>query len=199
TDVGLSDAAFVAYDNAGTLFSATHHGLYELEGSAMQSVYDTGGRTIHALVASGANVWFAVDGDLGLVQNGHVSITSGASFPSDVHLAGSPSGDVWVVAAGRLARYSARSLAPLDDQAVWTNTVEPTYAAICSHCHSAEVEKDRSGVDLSTYAMWDAHRAQVYQRVVTQAGTPSAMPPATSGFTLTDAQRAAIEAWSKAK
>ncbi|WP_394842448.1 cytochrome c [Pendulispora brunnea] len=198
--VALPDAAFVAYDAAGTLFSATHHGVYRLDGGDMRSVYDAGARTIRGLASSGANVWFAVDGDLALVKDGHVAISSGLGLAGDGHdvqLAGSPSGDVWVVAGGQLLRYAAGA-GGTDDEAAWTANVQPVYATVCSHCHSAPgTGKDASNVDLSTYALWSARRAAVYQRVVAQAGTPAAMPPSGSGFSLTDAQRAAIEAWSK--
>ncbi|WP_394831888.1 cytochrome c [Pendulispora rubella] len=197
--VALADAAFVAYDAAGALFSATHHAVYRLDGGAMRSVYDAGARTIRGLASSGANVWFAVDGELALVKDGHVSISSGLALraPGDVQLAGSPSGDVWVVAGGQLLRYAAGA-GGTDDEAAWSANVQPIYATVCSHCHSAPgTGKDASNVDLSSYALWSARRAAVYQRVVAQAGTPAAMPPSGSGFTLTDAQRAAIEAWSK--
>ncbi len=198
TDVALPDATSVAFDDQGNLFATTHHAVFELTNGAMQQVFDGGARTIHALTASGANVWFTLDSDMALLQNGQVSITSGATFPPDAHLASSPSGDVWIVAGGQLQRYAAQA-AGASDQSVWTSTVQPVYATICSNCHSADTYKDKSGVDLSTYAMWDQHRADVYKRVVTNAGTPSQMPPPTSGFTLTDDQRAAIEAWSKPK
>ena len=198
--IALSDAAFVAYDAAGDLFSATHHAVYRLDGDGMHAVYDAGGGTIRGLASSGANVWFAVDGDLALLKDGHVSITSGLALPGgpgDVRLAGSPSGDVWVVAAGQLRRYAAGG-GGSNDEAAWSANVQPIYATVCSNCHSAPgTGKDASNVDLSTYALWSARRAAVYQRVVAQAGTAGAMPPSGSGYSLTDAQRAAIEAWSK--
>ena len=56
---------------------------------------------------------------------------------------------------------------------------------------------DSSRIDLSTYAAWSARKPSVYRRVVTNAATPAQMPPPSSGLALTDAQRAAVEAWSK--
>jgi len=200
TDVGLPDATFVAYDATGGLFAATNHALYKVEGGEAHAVYDAGGRTVHALAAAGSNIWVAVDGDLAVVQNGQVSVTSGAAFPPDAHLAGSPSGDIWLVAGGQLFRYAVQANAGGGggDEATWSATVQPIYASVCSNCHSAPGSgKDTSNVDLSNYALWDAHRAKIYQRVVAQAGTPTSMPPSGSGFTLTEVQRAAIEAWSK--
>ncbi|WP_394827161.1 c-type cytochrome [Pendulispora albinea] len=197
TDVALPDARFVAFDAAGALFSATPRGLYKLEGGEMRVVYDAGARAIRALAAAGPHVWFAVDRDLGMVRDGRVFITSAPpSLGDDLRLAGSPDGDVWVVTGGQLFRYEARFGGASGDEAIWTDTVQPAYARVCSNCHSAPGSgKASSNVDLSTYALWNARRAAIRERVITQAGTPGAMPP--SGYTLTEEEKAAIDAWTK--
>jgi mono/diheme cytochrome c family protein len=197
TDLGLADAAFVAYDATGALFAATHHAVYKVDGVVATKVYDGGARTVHDLAASGANVWFALDADLGLVTGGAVAVGSGGTLAADARLAGSPTGDVWAESGGQLLRFAAQTGAT-GDEATWTSTVEPVFNAVCSNCHSAAgTGKDSSGIDLTTYAAWSARKTKVYARVVQQAGTGSSMPPPTSGFTLTDAQKSALEAWSK--
>jgi len=195
-DAALPDTQRITYDSGGNLFAATSHALYRITGAHIDQLYDGGGRTIHGLTASGANVWFAVDGDLGLVRDGHVSLGSGGTLANDARLIGSSSGDVWVLGSA-LQRFSAL-VGTSGDEESWISTVQPLYAAICSNCHSAPGSgKSSSNIDLSTYAAWIGRRATIYQRVVGSAATPAAMPPPTSAFSLTDAQRAAIAAWAK--
>ena len=84
------------------------------------------------------------------------------------------------------------------DETTWNATVQPVFAAVCSNCHSPPGSgKDSSHIDLSTYGAWSTRRPTINGRVVAQAGTPTSMPPPGSGYVLTDAQRAAIAAWSK--
>lgn len=197
TDIGLADAAFVAYDGAGALVAASHHAVYSVQNGVATKVYDAGARTIHDLAASGPNVWFSVDTDLAMLTGGRVALGTGGPLTADAHLSGSPSGDVWAASGGQLLRFAAQTGSG-GDLAAWTATVQPVYAAVCSNCHSAAGSgKDSSGTDLSTYAAWTARKSKVYARVVQQAGTAAAMPPPNGGFSLTDAQRSAIEAWSK--
>ena len=195
-DVPLADAQLVAYDSGGNLVAATGHALFRITGAQVETLYDGGARSVHGLAASGANVWFTVDGDLGVVQDGRVSLGSGGTLANDARLVGSTSGDVWVLGAA-LQRFSAAGGAA-GDEATWNSTVQPVYAAVCSNCHSAPGSgKSSSNIDLSTYDAWKGRRATIYQRVVGAAGTPAAMPPPTSAFSLTDPQRAAIAAWAK--
>ncbi len=197
SDLGLADAAFVAYDAGGALFAASHHAVYKVDGGVATKLYDAGARTIHDLASSGANVWFAVDADLGLVAGTQVAVGTGGALAADAHLAGSPGGDVWALSGGQLLRFAAQNGAT-GDLATWSSTVQPVFAAVCSNCHSAPgTGKESSGIDMSTYAGWSSRKAKVYARVVQQAGTGSSMPPPTSGLKLTDAQKAALEAWSK--
>lgn len=195
-DVPLADVQLVAYDSGGNLLAATGHAVFRITGAQVEKLYDGGARTVHGLAPSGANVWFTVDGDLGVVQDGHVSLGSGGTLANDVRLVGSTSGDVWVLGAV-LQRFSAQGGAA-GDEATWNSTAAPVYAAVCSNCHSAPgSDKSSSNIDLSTYDAWKGRRATIYQRVASAAGTPAAMPPPTSAFSLTDPQRAAIAAWAK--
>jgi hypothetical protein len=197
TDIALPDAAFVAYDDAGNLFAATHHALYKI-GASAELVWDAGARAVKALSGAGGGVWLSVDTELALYKDGKIALTSGAAIAPDANISGSPSGDVWIVAGGVLQRFQAQTGAS-GDEVLWSSSVRPVYASICNNCHSAPgtAGKDSSGVDLSTYDAWNARRDKIYKRVVEQAGTATAMPPPSSGFSLTDAQRAAIAAWAK--
>ncbi len=196
TGVALLDASFVAYDASNNLVAAAPRGVYQLTNGSPQLVYDAGSRTIHQLVSAGQNVWFQVDGDLGLLSGGQVSLGVGGTLTPDARLVGSPSGDVWVMAGGQLSRLAARTAT--GDEATWLASVRPVHVAVCSNCHGASRSgKDSSNVDLSTYALWVAKKTSIYARVVQQADTQTAMPPGSAGFTLTADQKAAIEAWSK--
>jgi hypothetical protein len=76
--------------------------------------------------------------------------------------------------------------------------VKPVYAAVCSNCHSPPGSgKSSSNIDLSTYDAWAQRRDRVFVRVVTDATTPAAMPPPTSGLSITEEQQKAIGAWAK--
>jgi hypothetical protein len=200
TDLTLPDAQLVAYDSMGHLVAATSHALYTVTNGALQQVFDAGARTIHQLAGVGAGeaVWLEIDGDLGVWQGGQVALASGGMLAPDARLVGSAtSSDVWAISAGQLLRYTVQA-AVVGDEGTWNATVQPIYAAICSNCHSAPgTDHYSSNIDLSTYALWNQRRVAVYTRVVTDKGTTMSMPPPNSGFDLTDAQRSAIEAWSK--
>ena len=143
-------------------------------------------------------MWLAIDTDLARWSEWQLAIATGTSIASDARLAPSASDDVWVVGGGQLQRWSVAATPVDGDEATWTSTVEPVYAAICSSCHSpAGSGKSSSNIDLSRYAAWKERRPRVYARVVEQAGTGNAMPPRGSGLTLMDAQRAAIATWSR--
>lgn len=198
SDVTLADAQFVAFDDAGELYAATSHRLHRVKDGAAAVMFDAGDRTIHQLTGAGANVWFAVDGDVGLVRAGAVAVASGGTLPADARLVGSPSGDVWELAGGHLSRVSAGGSGASADETSWNMNVQPIYAAVCSSCHSPPGSgKDSSNIDLSTYAAWNMRRTNIYTRVVTQAGTATSMPPPNAPIALSDAQRSAIAAWAK--
>lgn len=187
-DVRLPGARFVAFDDKGVLFVATEHALHRIEGTTATRIFDAGTRTVRQLAAGGDRLWLVVDGEFAVVMGGVVSIAKGAAPPDAAKLVGAPNGDVWTIANGALRRWSAR--AADGDEARWTTDVLPVYAAICSHCHAPG---GRSSVDLSRYGAWKERRATIHDLVVVQ----SVMPPPDSGYALTAAQRAAIEAWSK--
>ena len=198
SEVALAGVELVAFDGAGVLMAATAHALYRVNGGSVAKVYDAGVRTIHGLVGAGSNVWFIVDGDLGRWHEGQVALATGGALAPDARLAGSASGDVWVVSNGQLLRLASGAGAMSPDEATWTSTVEPVHAAVCSKCHSPSGSGlDSSRIDLSTYSAWSARKPSIYRRVVTNAATPAQMPPPSSGLALTDAQRTAVEAWSK--
>jgi hypothetical protein len=209
---GEVDLALVATDAAGHVLTASAHRLYARGGDgSLALVYDAGPRTIRALVASGPNVWAAVDGELGVYADGALALTAGAAdadgsgdasgsaIAPGARLAGSPSGDVWVIApSGALTKFAVKvSAQTADDQAQWKTKVLPIYARVCSHCHGAPGGgSDTSGIDLSSYGRWSARRAAVLERAVTDANTARAMPPPASGYTIDDADRAALRAWA---
>jgi mono/diheme cytochrome c family protein len=110
--------------------------------------------------------------------------------PGAGSLYGSPSGDVWFnKIAGSdqrtgiaLERYSLDR--PEDPR--WQSEVAPVFERVCSHCHLPGGSAD---IDLSTPALWRDNRDELLRRVV----VTRTMPPA--GSDLTDAERAALEAW----
>ena len=205
TDLALADATLVAWTGDSLVF-ATPHQVYRLANGQTELVYDAGPRTIRQLAAAGAFAWLAIDDELAQTQaqGGGVVLGSGPTLGPGAKLAPSSSGDVWVLDGGQLARYSGSvaaagpSAAPSADEGKWTATVQPIYASVCSNCHSpAGSGRSSANLDLSTYEAWNTLRSTIYGRVVAQAGSATAMPPPTSGLTLSDAQRSAIAAWAQ--
>ena len=199
TDISFADAQLVAFDAAGTLYAASTHALYEVDGTTATELFDTGSRSIHQLAGSATGVWLAVDGDLARYDGTTTALGSGGSLAPDARLIASASGDVWSISEGALARWSTGGgSGPSADETSWNTNVAPVNTAVCGNCHGPPGGgKDSAHVDLSTYAQWVTLKSAIYTRVVTDKTGPGAMPPTGSGTTLTDAQRSAIEAWSK--
>ena len=180
-------AVFVAVSAAGRLFVATPGAVYaENERGDLALRFETSSGAIHGLAAAGARVWFADGSELGVIEgegaHGRVRETRGAHVPVSATLAGSPSGDVWTLAGGALARYA------VEDEKGWDDTLAPMFRRACASCHGRGGE---AGVDLSTPEAWDEARDRIRRRVVVER----TMPPAGRGHPLPDADREAIRAF----
>jgi hypothetical protein len=187
----LANAAFVAYDATGRLFAATDHRLYAASPNGdLDPLYDAGTATIHGMAAAGSRVWMAVDKRVGYVEQGQLHLATADVIAPDANIVGSASGDIWTVASGQLTHLAVDG--DTSDVAVWERTMVPIFSRVCSSCH---LPGGTAGIDLSSYASWQARRALIGQRVIDQKPTP--MPPADSGYTLTDEERQAIAAWVK--
>ena len=183
---GVTQAAF---GPDGRLYAATTRAVYTAPpGGELALVYDAQADTLHGLVASGDHVWFADGGELGVVDADKVAVTTGARIPPGARLAASPSGDVWVMAGGSLQRY-ARAVPEQARAVAWTSTLAPIFARACAACHQAD---GVSGTDLSTAEAWHSERTTIHDRIVVNHTMP---PP---GHPLSDADRAAIKAWTEA-
>jgi len=168
----------------GRLFVSTPRSIYaSTPGGDLGLLFDAEHDTLHGLVASGSNVWFADGAELGVVAGAVVAETSAARLPSDSDLAPSSSGDVWVLAAGTLQRFAR--VAP--DASLWASRLSPVFARACSSCHEP---KGVAGVDLSTLAAWQAEQGAIRERVV----VGRTMPP--EGHALSEEDREAIRAWA---
>ncbi|MGZ3453332.1 MAG: c-type cytochrome [Polyangiales bacterium] len=179
----LADAAFVAVDASGRVYAATKRAVYAEDGQGQLVRKHRASDEIHGLCASGARVWFA-DGDaLGLIESDRTAVSANVIAP-DARLAGSPTGDVWVISEGKLARYGTSRAASRFQQ-----LVARVNARVCVGCHGAG---SASGLDLSTQAKWEANRASIRKRVVEQ----HTMPPLGSPFS--EADRAMIDTWTSA-
>jgi mono/diheme cytochrome c family protein len=185
----LPGAAFVALDASGKLHAATAHEIYaEDAGSTLALLYETASpqATITSLVASGPRVWFTEDTDLGTIESGRVAVTTDLHAAPKGTLSPSPSGDVWALSAGALARYTRT--APTDARrARWDAAIRPVLARSCMSCHGPVPS---SGIDLSTFDAWESQRATIRSRVVDLRD----MPP--RGRSLEEEERRAIEAWT---
>lgn len=163
------DARFVAVDGAGRAIAANERAIWRDENGALKLRYRG---EIEGIATSAENVWFSDRGALGVLDRG-VSSTSirGA-------LIGSPSGDVWTLRDGTLARYSMTTSA-------WS-TIAPIFSRVCSGCHGPSGSAD---LDLSTAARWESNRGVIEKRVLIE----KTMPP--SDHPLTDGERASIAAF----
>ena len=126
--------------------------------------------TIHGLAAAGDRVWFADGPELGVVEGGRVRETKGAKVSPAAELSGSPSGDVWTLTGGALARYAVATTGPS-----WDETVAPVFHRVCEKCHHPG---GGTGVTLSSEEAWEKKRARLRQRVLVDRDHAAGRPPA---------------------
>ena len=182
SDTGPGHAALAAVTPSGKLFVATPDTLWaEDERGDLRVRFEAEGETIHGLAAAGDRVWFADGPELGVIEGDRVRETKGAKVSPAAALTGSPSGDVWALTGGALARYAVATTGPS-----WDETVAPVFHRVCEQCHRPG---GGAGVTLSSEEAWEKKRAKLRQRVLVE----HTMPPA--GHPLTDAERAALRAW----
>jgi mono/diheme cytochrome c family protein len=185
---GVRDVALGA---DGRLFAETARRLYATGpagGGDLAVVYEAAGDTLHGLVASGQNVWFADGARLGVIDGSRVTETAGGELSPDSRIAASASGDVWVVdATGTLRRYARVDATPTL-AASFAGTIAPVFARACASCH---MPGGPSGIDLSTPVAWQNERETIHERVIVR----HTMPP--EGHAISDADLAAVRAWTE--
>jgi mono/diheme cytochrome c family protein len=182
----LPDVTRVAVGSDGRVYATTPRAVYASAADGkLALVYAADADTVHGLAASGAHVWFGDGAELGVVDGDHVAETTGAGLAADAVLAPSSSGDVWVLAAGKLQRFARVDPEPAL-AVTWNSTLSPIFARVCSSCHQPN---GSSGTDLSTAEAWESERQAIRERVVVS----KTMPP--EGHVLSEEDRKAIEAW----
>jgi mono/diheme cytochrome c family protein len=180
---GPGRAAFVAMTPQGKLFVATPETIWaEDEHGDLAVRFVARGMTIHGLAASADRVWFADGPELGVIEGTTVRETKGARVSPAAELAASPSGDVWTLTGGALARYAVADTGT----PAWDESVAPVFRRVCESCHRAGGE---AGIALGTKEAWEKRRERIRRRVLVDRD----MPPA--GHPLPDADREAIRAW----
>jgi hypothetical protein len=188
----LEGATYAAVTSDGKMYAATPRAIYAAKDGALTLLYEADDATIHGLVASGTHVWFADGDELGAIDEGKLAETSTKIIAANAKLAASPSGDVWVIENGSLARFARSDSSPQIAGAkpttiTWDSAIQPIFARSCAACH---LPGGVSGTDLSTNAAWNSERATIRDRVVVH----KTMPP--QGHVLSDADRAAIQSWT---
>jgi mono/diheme cytochrome c family protein len=174
---------YVAVSAQGKVFYADRRAIWsEDERGDLSLSFRSPRDAIHGVAASGDRVWFADGTELGVIEHGSVRMTSGANVSPNAIVAGSPSGDVWTLTDGALARYEA----PKASGPGWSETAFAVYQRVCASCHQAGGE---AGVSLATEEAWEKRRDKIARRVFVDRDMPP--PPRT----LTDADRAALRAW----
>ncbi len=177
-------AVATAFDGTGKLWVETAHELFEENGDQLETFYRNDALAFHGLAFGGGHLWFAAGGELGLVDGDKVSLAK-ADVAPDASLFGSPSGDVWTLSGGQLARFG---VPVTGDEADWRANILPVYARVCSQCHAPG---GTAGTDLSTYTAWTERRKAIYQRVVVDKNMPQ-------GQTISDDDLAAVSTWTQA-
>ena len=184
----LAGVTAIAVSSAGTVYAETAEGLYAATGGQLAPRYKSASQGLHGLAAAGDRLWFMDGTEIVAIEKDSAGKTSGKGLPATATLRGSPSGDAWILDAGKLSRF-APDHGESDDELLWEKNVQPIFAHRCTPCHAPG---GSSGFDLSTYDAWVAKRSVIHERVTVK----KTMPP--SGVTLEDADRAAIEAWVSA-
>jgi hypothetical protein len=176
-------ARYVAVTTQGKVFYADRSAIWsEDERGDLSLSFRSPRDAIHGVAASGDRIWFADGPELGVIEHGRVRVTSGANLSPNAIVAGSPTGDVWTLTDGALARYEA----PSSSGPAWSETAGAVYQRVCVSCHQAGGE---AGVSLATEEAWEKRRDKIARRVFIDRDMPP--PPRT----LTDADRAALRAW----
>jgi cytochrome c5 len=177
-------ASFVAVTPAGRLFVATPDAIWaEDERGDLALRFEAAGMTIHGLAAAADRIWFADGPELGVIEGAQVRKTKGAKVSPAAELSGSPSGDVWTLTGGALARFAVAGVGGPP----WDATVAPVFRRACEGCHRAGGE---AGIALGTREAWEKRRDKIRARVLVDRTMP---PP--GGRPLADADRDAIRAW----
>jgi mono/diheme cytochrome c family protein len=179
-----------AVDRRGRVYASTSRALYATAPNGqLDLIYDAQGKTLHGLVASGDQIWFADGSELGVIDGGKVAETRGAHVAADAKLASSSSGDVWVLSGSTLQRFARLAPGP-ERSSSWTGVLAPIFGRSCSACHQPD---GVSGTDLSTAEAWESERDAIRARVVVS----KTMPP--QGHPLSESDRDAIGAWAAAR
>lgn len=182
----------IAFAPDGTLWAATADTLYsEKDGALVPAHSFAPPQTISGLAGAARGVWVGLPGTLALLRDGQLLLpATSPGLPAASRLIGSPSGDVFTIAAdGQLDRYGQESGGG-SDLVLWRKTLVPIFTRLCQACH---LPAGSARIDMSTYSAWASLRSQIQARVIDQQ--PSPMPPPSAG-TLTPDELAAVKAFT---
>jgi mono/diheme cytochrome c family protein len=175
--------AYVTVTAQGKLFAATADAIWgEDDRGDLRLRFQSGGLRLHGLAAAGERVWFADGAELGVIEGGRVRETRGAKISGAAELSASPSGDVWTLTGGSLARWAVAD----GDAPDWDADVAPIFRRACAACH---LPGGAAQLDLGSKEAWDRHRVEIRQRVLVDR----TMPP--TGLVLPEPDRAVIRAF----
>jgi mono/diheme cytochrome c family protein len=182
----LPGAEQATFNAAGRLVVRTADAIYAEDGQGNLGLrYRAKAGALRELAASDVRVWVVEGTELLSIEVDSVLRTAGAGIAETARLVGSPTGDVWSIEGGALARFAAET-GDSEDRGVWEKNVQPVYLGSCTPCHEPG---GSAGADLSTYGAWVARREQIKERVV----AAKTMPP--TGIEFTEEGRAAIASW----
>jgi len=182
-----SAATATAFDADKLLLVLTEHAvLREVPGDgALGTVVNRPDATLHGLAATPQRIWFGAGAELYALDPMGAKLAKGTTLDSAATLAGSESGDVWVL-GGQLTRIKASTAG--GNETLWNAEVLPIYQNVCAACHAPA---GSAGIDLSTYSRWVEKKAAIRDRVVDK----QTMPP--KPRTLTPEQIDAIRRWTE--
>lgn len=183
----LPGAEQAVFDAAGKLVVRTADSIYIEDSAGGLALRYTGAMgPLRELAASDVLVWFVEGTELAALGATSVLRTTGAGVTEGARLVGSPSGDVWTIDGGALARFAAET-GDSEDRATWEKDVQPIYLKACTPCHEPG---GSAGAELSTYGAWVARRDKIQQKVAVE----KSMPPV--GIEFSDAEREAVANWA---
>ena len=161
-----SAAEHVAFDAGGRLLVSTSREIYVENGASLSLRYKDA--NIHGLVNAGKRVWFAAGDELGTLEADVAYRSRGATLDIAAALVASASGDVWAMAGGEPQRFTVDSGDAADEQK-WQASMQPIFARVCSKCH---LPGGDARIDMSSYAAWIAHVANIEDRVLVKQSMP---------------------------
>lgn len=167
----LDGVSGVALSAAGRLVVTAGRSLYveDASGTLIEAAAATD--RLGGVVRAGDRYWLLAGAQLASFDGTRLRVATDLTLSQQTRLIGSPTGDVWALSGGMVARYA---VIDSPDERLWEEAVRPVYARRCVPCH---LPGGTGNLDLSSYAAWVRNRANARVQVLDRGAMPPNPPP----------------------